>query len=293
VLQRGSVVAFAAFVAASTWLACSSSSSGEAASQPAESTIWDKPCTLDLESEPVLPDGLQRCTEVWAAEKNARKPCIPKADCESAGGLCIVKNGGLHWDTRCFAACNPSACPEGTGSCVVCEGQEAHCEKSPKRCYPPTVAPVNGAGQPCTQSKRPCSDKRDCCGTRFGNPGTCYQLMTNGQPNSLSQPSCQTNCETNRDCDDIYGDTTGFCCLPVLSVLPPGGNMLTYTAVGRASGDKTCVTKKFDNRCTRVPTSTSSSSSGGSSGSGGCDYSGCMEACTHAGGTNCGEDCKC
>jgi hypothetical protein len=33
-----------------------------------------------------------------------------------------------------------------------------------------------------------------------------------------------------------------------------------------------------------------SSSSGGS---GGCDYSGCLRTCTEAGGTNCGEDCKC
>ncbi len=41
------------------------------------------------------------------------------------------------------------------------------------------------------------------------------------------------------------------------------------------------------------PSSTSSSSSSTSSSGSTCNYSKCVEACNQAGGTNCGQDCKC
>ena len=145
-------------------------------------------------------------------------------------------------------------------------------------------------GDVCTgASPSPCQDSKDCCSDRFGNKATCYQLLSGGGPNPYSKPACDGNCDSDSDCDDVYGPTTGYCCLPVPAKEMPGGP-LAYFVLGTPNGTKTCNTRKFDARCTRVPTTTQPGPGGGGSS---CDYSGCVKACTEAGGSNCGEDCKC
>lgn len=163
-----------------------------------------------------------------------------------------------------------------------------------------------------------------CSSTTEGTaPSPCQDLESNGCPSN----TC--SCPSDNEC--VREGAVGRCAKPCKADAECGSNRLcswghcvAVCGVGTAKNDcegnpyngshsypcNSNICNPEDNsdckgtnvardgvvyyKCSysNPPSSTSSSSSSSSSGST-CNYSKCVEACSQAGGTNCGQDCKC
>jgi hypothetical protein len=282
-MRTGSLVAVLTFV--TTLVGCTSAPTIGDGGTDAGETLEGRPCSLDPSAEPMLKTSaagiVQRCSDGWTQAENDGRPCLTPDECAGAGLVCVPTNGWVAWDTKCREPCQPQACSSGT--CTACtDGSQSYCVKgssTPVTCKTP-VPEVDGNGRSCTVegSPYPCTATVQCCSHRLGAKATCYQPLSNGSP--VGSAHCDYHCKTNADCDDIYGSTTGYCCLDVLST--------KYRALGTAQGTKTCATKQYDSRCTRTPTGGGTDAGGGSK-CGNCGTYGSFGSC--CGGAFCAGEC--
>lgn len=69
--------------------ACSSTQSAGGGTETIDS-IWDKPCTFDPAAEPIVAEGYQRCSEVWAQETRRRREAAAVEAAEAAAAAAAI-----------------------------------------------------------------------------------------------------------------------------------------------------------------------------------------------------------
>jgi len=248
--------------------------SGEAApSQASEVRLCDVPETRAHTVRTSRAGEVSYCSDAWV-EATSSPPCIAEGDCQASGLQCVKKPGNLVYE--CRRPCGGGlVCPEGE-VCRQCEDSSPHCAPS-SACPEPWFPQVNGRGESCAWVTD-CVTTDDCCSDRRGNPGVCIQKTSHFTTiENTVTTSCSSACKTASDCPE------NWCCMS----FDRADDEYYTSIVVDAPATSTCWAPDIYDFCTSP--AGSSTSSGGTE----CDYSGCLSACVEAGGTNCGDTCRC